>query len=533
MSKYKQRSEKKRYCGKRKFYGNKKKQIDEPGMADELSVSIDEDIGESKTSNVTSASAKKINVLYYDEESLPDQPTCSTTTTTTTTTTTGDTDYHSSMYMFTDIDIFLNLIKSVGKCPECASNIQPNVDFSCKKGFVNKCVVNYPQCYGTYLSKNVKVSEHSRYDLNVRSIVAFREIGRGLAHMETFSRIMNMPPPLSKSNYQELVNDMSPGYLNAMKDSMKDAAKNAKTSILEAANSESATVESDTEETVNNEVDNREIADEILDCDVSLDGSWQRRGYASLNGIVSVIERINDKVVDIEVMTNDCRSCKHWEGKKSDPGYEKWKADHDCPINHEKSSGSMEPEGAVKIFKRSVEINGLRYINYIGDGDSSAFQTVVKSNPYPGAIIKKLECVGHIQKRVGSRLRKLKEKNKGIGGKGKGKLTDKVINTLQNYYGMAIRNNTGDITMKKSIAAVIHNCTQKDNVSKEVRHQYYPVSGCSWCKFQKNKFNGTEIKPDRINMSEEVFEKVRPIFIELSENLAKTGKMYSCAYSKC
>ena len=131
--------------------------------------------------------------------------------------------------------------------------------------------------------------------------------------------------------------------------------------------------------------------------------------------------------------------------------------------------------------------------------------------------IKKLECVGHIQKRVGSRLRKLKEKNKGIGGKGK--LTDKVINTLQNYYGMAIRNNTGDIiTMKKSIAAVIHHCTEKDNVSKEVRHQYCPLSGDSWCKFQKNKFNGTVIKPDRKNMSVEVFDKVRPIFIELSEN---------------
>ena len=136
-------------------------------------------------------------MLYYDEEILPDQPTCSTTTT-------GDTDYHSSMYMLTDIDIFLNLIKLVEKCPKCASNIQPNVDFSCKKGFVNKCVVNCPQCnwsYSTYSSKNVKISEHSRYDLNVGSIVAFREIGRGLAHMETFSRIMNMPPPLSKSNY--------------------------------------------------------------------------------------------------------------------------------------------------------------------------------------------------------------------------------------------------------------------------------------------------------------------------------------------
>ena len=30
---------------------------------------------------------------------------------------------------------------------------------------------------------------------------------------------------------------------------------------------------------------------EVIDCDVSLDGSWQRRGYASLNGFVSCIER--------------------------------------------------------------------------------------------------------------------------------------------------------------------------------------------------------------------------------------------------
>ena len=103
----------------------------------------------------------------------------------------------------------------------------------------------------------------------------------------------------------------------------------------------------------------------------------------------------------------------------------------------------MEPEGAVEIFKRSVEDNGLLYVQYIGGGDSSAFQTVVKSNPYPGKVIRKLECVGHIQKRVGSRLRKLKEKHKDR--KGEGKLTDKIINTLQNYYGMAIRNNTGNV----------------------------------------------------------------------------------------
>ena len=31
--------------------------------------------------------------------------------------------------------------------------------------------------------------------------------------------------------------------------------------------------------------------------------------------------------------------------------------------------------------------------------------------------VQKLECVGHVQKRVGNRLRKLKEHVKGLGGK--------------------------------------------------------------------------------------------------------------------
>ena len=87
----------------------------------------------------------------------------------------------------------------------------------------------------------------------------------------------------------------------------------------------------------------------------------------------------------------------------------------------------------MRIFNRSIERNGLRYINYIGDGDSSAFKKVSESNPYPNKPVEKLECVGHVQKRVGAGLLSLVKE-------GQRKLTWKVINTLQNYYGMAIRN---------------------------------------------------------------------------------------------
>ena len=49
---------------------------------------------------------------------------------------------------------------------------------------------------------------------------------------------------------------------------------------------------------------------------------------------------------------------------------------------------------------------------------------------YTSIQVKKLECVGHVQKRVGLRLRNLKKQEKGVGGKGK--LTNNMIDRLHN-----------------------------------------------------------------------------------------------------
>ena len=72
----------------------------------------------------------------------------------------------------------------------------------------------------------------------------------------------------------------------------------------------------------------------------------------------------------------------------------------------------MESAGAVDMFCRSVAINELIYNGYLGDGDSSSFKDVVNSKPYVVSNIdpEKYECVGHVQKRLGTRLRnKVKE----------------------------------------------------------------------------------------------------------------------------
>ena len=137
----------------------------------------------------------------------------------------------SCMYMLTGISIFLDLLQLVGRCPDCSSNIENAVDFLSKKGFAQKVIVNCKDCgwsYSTYLSKSLKTDESSRYDVNVRSIIAFREIGRGLSHIETFNQIMNMPPPYTHSTYDDMVKDVLPGYVAAMDDSMLGASNSTR-----------------------------------------------------------------------------------------------------------------------------------------------------------------------------------------------------------------------------------------------------------------------------------------------------------------
>ena len=127
-----------------------------------------------------------------------------------------------SMYMMTDIKIFINLLQLVGQYPECSNAITTTLDFSSKKGLVQKVV---PSCkdttgcawrYSTYTSTMTKNDERSRYDVNIRSIIAFGEIRRGLSHIETFHRIMNMSRPYSHPTYDDTTNDVLPHYIATM-----------------------------------------------------------------------------------------------------------------------------------------------------------------------------------------------------------------------------------------------------------------------------------------------------------------------------
>ena len=78
-------------------------------------------------------------------------------------------------------------------------------------------------------------------------------------------------------------------------------------------------------------------------------------------------------------------------------------------INHQDSAGAMESKGIVECFGSSLDKYNLRYTEYLGDGDTKSYHDIVNSKPYDDIPVKKLECIGGIQKRVGARLLKMRK----------------------------------------------------------------------------------------------------------------------------
>ena len=69
---------------------------------------------------------------------------------------------------------------------------------------------------------------------------------------------------------------------------------------------------------------------------MSCGGTWQQRGFASRNGVTTVITHSHGKtgkVVDIEVLTNYCSVCAASKGDA---------LKHECMKNHSGSAGAME-----------------------------------------------------------------------------------------------------------------------------------------------------------------------------------------------
>lgn len=354
------------------------------------------------------------------------------------------------------------------------------------------------------------------FDVNRRAVYHSLETGGGYEGLVTVCSIMNMPC-LSLPAYYKQVDTILEALEAEAKDEMTQAGIRVREYILKESGDE--------------------VNDDVVDAAVSFDGTWAKRGFTSLTGVVFVISVDTGEVLDYHVLSKECRKCTMKRSQcQTDEEFEAWQIEHlasnACDINFNGSSPAMEAEGAIVVWSRSVELHKIRYKWMVSDGDSKAFNTV--ENIYgDDCKVEKLDCVGHVQKRMGKHLLNLKARTKGklADGKpigGRGRLTESRIKRLQKYYGLAIRQNTltkanlterevdvAVYTMKKNIIAILHHSVQSQDAAKQ--HRFCPVGEDSWCKWQQDCATGTNTYEAGDCLPEVFFELLKPTFITLSE----------------
>ena len=351
------------------------------------------------------------------------------------------------------------------------------------------------------------------YEVNCRSVVASLEFG--LAGLERFCGILNLPKPLSKAAYNKQLVRLEKASTTVCEKIMNEAA-NRLMLITERENKDMIEIDDD--------------GHKVAKVAVTVDGTWQKRGYSSKNGIVFVLSVCTGEVLDFEVLSLVCHQCQAHENLDhlSDE-YKQWKDKHQyvCPINHKGSSGEMETKGAIRLFMRSIKQRSLKYTTMVGDGDTGCFGSVreaLKREFGDAYEIEKEECIGHIQKRLGKNLRDLKAHYKGKkldDGKGLGsigRLTDKVIDKMQNHYGSAIRGNKGKLDqMHDAIQAILKHMVKEEGKSLEEQHDLCPKDNLTWCKFWQDAKNKTATYSVEHRLPSVFFNLLKPIFDRLSD----------------
>ena len=250
--------------------------------------------------------------------------------------------------------------------------------------------------------------------VNRRMVYAASEMGVGRESMSALCDILNMPSPCNLSAWNNHVNTLYEAHKKVVAENL-DRAKEKVTSLHEP-----------------NEANVVEIA-------VSYDGTWSKRAYTANFGVGFVIAADTGEILDYDFDSKICMECaKTMQDLGEDIcEFSMWYSGHQdqCTQSHTGSSGSMQCTIAKKIWDRSKE-SGIHYKFMISDGDSKAYgsisdtyrccddcqkyenmdkeyKTWLESKGYKiwrekhdsgdadCSRVFKLDCIGHVQKRMG------------------------------------------------------------------------------------------------------------------------------------
>ncbi|CAF4711098.1 unnamed protein product [Rotaria magnacalcarata] len=286
-------------------------------------------------------------------------------------------------------------------CITCKSLWDGNISVVQREGLYSSILFTCRCSEQIKINTSKQCPNTGRRDVNIRSAVGANFVGIGYQGLAKLCAVLNLPPPLDEDHFSRTIKYVLPFFESYKFNSMKRAVEEA----CVHANDHNITV--------------------------SGDGSWQKRGFASLHGIVAVMSNCSEtKVLDLKRMSKMCSICTGLLSiKVSDENkYLNLKANHECELNHRGSSGSMEVEGIYDLFSRSqTKYNSVIDISVLAM--RRLCTKLLHNPPYDDVSIIKIEDINHFSKKMLHRLEKITKDLKitRIGGKlgigGHGRLT--------------------------------------------------------------------------------------------------------------
>ena len=112
--------------------------------------------------------------------------------------------------------------------------------------------------------------------------------------------------------------------------------------------------------------------------------------------------------------------------------------------------------------------------------------------------------------------------------RGRGILTDKTIDKLKNYYGLALQQGTGKTVyqLKKAVGAVLFHCSETSDL--DTQHQMCPSTKDGWCKYQTDKLNGANTYKEKLGLPSVISDTIRPVFVSLNDD----NILQKCSHGK-
>lgn len=393
-------------------------------------------------------------------------------------------------FCLVQMDVLNNLLAGT-VCKHChAAGL--TVQEGTQLGLATMLRVTCPDC-GTVASSwtSARQNEAMAFEVNIRAIMAAKQIGKGQTALNDFWAAMNVSHRgLHHKTFQK---------------HLKKTFRDPETECMDKFYAESAAAV----KKVYKEMDPSFSRDVV----VAYDGTWHKRGHTSHIGVGAVIEYHTGLILDAVVLSNQCLGCQTGP-KPEDEEYDSWLVNHVCQKNTDAKSGRMEVEAALILFSRSVSKHNLRYTTLVSDGDCATYSALVEENVYGLVPVVKEECLNHVQKRMWSGLHNLVQKSdKPLGGKGR--LTKALMEKLTGYYGWALRNNSNDVAaMQRAVMATFHHVTSTD---QEPHHDLCPEGADSWCRHKAAEAKGEPQPKHRYNLPGYVAEAMLPVYQRLSQ----------------